>query len=99
MVAARLRRGLTTVVDTLGFDVDRRARWLGLAQAARLPAVAVALMTGDAECRRRNAARDRPVPAPVLAGQLKRHAAVLGELDAEGWDLVERVVAGVGSGA
>ncbi len=91
VVAARLGRGLTTVVDTLGFDVERRARWLGLAEAARLPAVAVAFMTDDAECRRRNAERDRPVPAPALAGQLKRHRAVVGELDAEGWELVERV--------
>ena len=97
VVAARLGRGLTTVVDTLGFDAERRARWLGLAAAARLPAVAVAFLTDDAECRRRNAARDRPVPAPVLAGQLKRHRAVLDELDAESWDLVERVLAGVGS--
>jgi alkanesulfonate monooxygenase SsuD/methylene tetrahydromethanopterin reductase-like flavin-dependent oxidoreductase (luciferase family)/predicted kinase len=91
VVAARLGRGLTTVVDTLGFDAVRRGRWLGLARTAGLPAFAVVLATDDAECRRRNAARDRPVPAPVLAGQLKRHRAVLGELAEEGWDLVELV--------
>jgi alkanesulfonate monooxygenase SsuD/methylene tetrahydromethanopterin reductase-like flavin-dependent oxidoreductase (luciferase family)/predicted kinase len=91
VVAARLGRGLTTVVDTLGFDTDRRARWLGLAGAARLPAVAVVFLTDDAECRRRNAARDRPVPAPALAAQLKRHRAVVDELGTEGWGLVERV--------
>jgi alkanesulfonate monooxygenase SsuD/methylene tetrahydromethanopterin reductase-like flavin-dependent oxidoreductase (luciferase family)/predicted kinase len=91
VVAARLGRGLTTVVDTLGFDADRRARWLGLARAKGLPTVAIALLTDDAECRRRNAARDRPVPAPALAGQLKRHRAVLAELDGEGWELVELV--------
>ncbi|MDQ4055732.1 MAG: LLM class flavin-dependent oxidoreductase, partial [Actinomycetota bacterium] len=44
------------------------------------------------ECRRRNAARDRPVPAQVLAGQVKRHLLVLDELAEEGWDRVERVV-------
>jgi len=91
VVAARLGRGLTTVVDTLGFDPARRARWLGLARTAGLPAVAVVLATDDAECRLRNAARDRPVPAPVLAGQLKRHRAVQGELAEEEWDLVELV--------
>jgi len=41
IVAARLRRGLTTVVDTLGFDADRRVRQLDLARLAGLPAVAV----------------------------------------------------------
>ena len=89
VVAARLGRGLTTVVDTLGFDADRRGRWLAAARAATLPAVVVAFDTDDAECRRRNSARDRPVPAPVLAGQLKRHRVVMDELAAEGWDLVE----------
>ena len=36
-----------------------------------MPAVAVVLDTPDAACRARNAARDRPVPAPVLARQLE----------------------------
>ena len=71
VVAARLGRGLTTVVDTLGLDPARRQAWLAAARAAGLPAVAVLLDTPDAECRRRNAARDRPVPAPALAGQLR----------------------------
>ena len=92
VVEARIGRGLTTVVDTLGFDADRRVRWLGLARSAGLPAVVVAFDTEAEECRRRNTARDRQVPAPVLAGQLKRHLAALAELAAEGWDRLERVV-------
>ena len=55
-----------------------------------LPAVAVLFPTPDAECRRRNAERDRPVPAPVLAGQLKRMRSVADELAAEGWDVVHQ---------
>ncbi len=47
-VAARLRRRLSTVVDTLGTDADRRSRWLGLARDAGLPTVAVVLDTDDA---------------------------------------------------
>src|ERR1700744_327751 len=39
--AARLKRGLTTVIDTLGFDADRRRAQLALARRAGLPAVAV----------------------------------------------------------
>jgi alkanesulfonate monooxygenase SsuD/methylene tetrahydromethanopterin reductase-like flavin-dependent oxidoreductase (luciferase family)/predicted kinase len=91
VVAARLGRGLTTVVDTLGTDDDRRHRWLGLARAAGLPTVAVVLDTPADECRRRNAARDRPVPAPALAAQLQRHASVSERLDTEGWNRVLHV--------
>jgi alkanesulfonate monooxygenase SsuD/methylene tetrahydromethanopterin reductase-like flavin-dependent oxidoreductase (luciferase family)/predicted kinase len=88
VVAARLGRGLTTVVDTLGFDGARRRGWLAAARAAGLPAVLVRLDTPDEECRRRNAARDRPLPATVLAGQLARARAVADEVADEGWDLV-----------
>ena len=94
IVDARLGRGLTTVVDTLGFDDARRSRWLAAARAAGLPAVAVVLDTPDAECRRRNASRDRPVPAAVLSGQLRRAREVAPGLGAEGWDVVHVVHAG-----
>jgi alkanesulfonate monooxygenase SsuD/methylene tetrahydromethanopterin reductase-like flavin-dependent oxidoreductase (luciferase family)/predicted kinase len=90
IVAARLKRGLTTVVDTLGLDPVRRRAQLGQARQAGLPAVAVLFDTDPEVCRRRNARRDRSVPAPVLDGQLRRVPAVAGELGAEGWDLVTR---------
>ena len=88
IVAARLGRGLTTVVDTLGTDAERRRRWLGLARDAGLPAVAVVIDTPPAEARARNAARDRPVPAAVLTQQQRRHAEVVAGLSDEGWDTV-----------
>jgi len=91
VVAARLGRGLTTVVDTLGLDPDRRLGWLAAARAASLPAVAVVFTASEAECRRRNAARDRPVPAPALARQLTRMRSVPDELSREGWDVVHEV--------
>src|SRR5215472_15495381 len=72
IVTARVRRGLTTVVDTLGLDAERRRAQLELARRARLPAVAVLFETDPAECRRRNRARAIPVPAPVLDSQLRR---------------------------
>ncbi len=37
IVSARTRRGLTTVIDTLGLDADRRRDYLRLARAAGLP--------------------------------------------------------------
>ncbi|HEX3931605.1 MAG TPA: LLM class flavin-dependent oxidoreductase [Nocardioides sp.] len=91
IVAARLSRGLTTVVDTLGLDAERRAAWRDAARAAGLPAVAVLLDTPGEECRRRNTARDRPVPAPALADQVRRASAVRAALDSEAWDRVEVV--------
>ncbi|WP_151082340.1 LLM class flavin-dependent oxidoreductase [Nocardioides cynanchi] len=91
IVAARVGRGLTTVVDTLGLDPERRERWRAAARAAGLPAVAVVLATPGPECRRRNADRDRPVPAPVLTDQLRRVTALTASLADEGWDHVELV--------
>lgn len=91
IAAARLSRGLTTVVDTLGTDEERRARWRGLARSAGLPCVAVVLDTPADECRRRNAARDRPVPAPVLASQVRKHRAAVAALAGEDWDVVHTV--------
>lgn len=88
IVTARSGRGLTTVVDTLGFDVGRRRSWLSRARAAGLPAVLVLLGTPDDECRRRNGQRDRPVPAQVLAAQLRRGREVATEVVEEGWDVV-----------
>ncbi len=90
IVTARLKRGLNTVVDTLGLDPVRRRAQLGAARRAGLPAVAVLFDTDAALCRRRNAQRDRSVPAAVLDGQLQRVPAAARELDAEGWDLVTR---------
>ncbi|HEV8220683.1 MAG TPA: LLM class flavin-dependent oxidoreductase, partial [Streptosporangiaceae bacterium] len=88
IAAARLGRGLTTVVDTLGLDPARRREQRDLARQAGLPAVAVLLETSPAECRARNRARDRPVPATVLDGQLRRMTEIPAEVAAEGWDVV-----------
>jgi alkanesulfonate monooxygenase SsuD/methylene tetrahydromethanopterin reductase-like flavin-dependent oxidoreductase (luciferase family)/predicted kinase len=88
IVAARLRRGLTTVVDTLGMDPARRLAHLALARQAGLPAVAVLFDTDPATCRQRNRARPVPVPATVLDGQLSRMADTARQVAAEGWAVV-----------
>ncbi|WP_322936309.1 LLM class flavin-dependent oxidoreductase [Nocardioides bizhenqiangii] len=99
VVAARVGRGLCTVVDTLGLDAGRRTSWLALARQAGLPAVAVVLATPEADCRRRNAARDVPVPAPALAGQLRRMRTVAEELATEGWEVVVTTEGAASQGA
>jgi F420-dependent oxidoreductase-like protein len=88
IVAVRVRRRLTTVVDTLGLDGERRAAWRALAAEAGVPCVAVAFDTPPAECRRRNASRDYRVPAAVLSGQLAAYAALRAGLDGEGYEQV-----------
>jgi len=90
IVAARLRRGLTAVVDTLGLDPERRRGYLQVARNSGMPAVAVLVDTDPAQCRLRNRARDVPVPAPALDGQLRRMRTAAGEIAGEGWDLVVR---------
>ena len=92
IVAARVGRGLTTVVDTLGMEPERRRRHLGLARARGLPAVAVVFEAPLELVRHRNGLRDRPVPALVLAGQVRRLVDAAAQLRSEGWDQV-RVVA------
>src|SRR3954451_8394172 len=96
IVAARLSRGLTTVIDTLGLDAARRTAWRDAARASGLPAVAVVLDSPGDECRRRNALRDRPVPATTLADQVRRVTRVRHDLESEDCDAVEVVAGGSG---
>lgn len=90
IVAARLRRGLTTVVDTLGLDTTRRRAWLAAGRAAEIPCVAAVFDTPGELCRARNRQRDRPVPARALTSQLRRMRAASAEITDESWDLVVR---------
>ncbi len=86
IVARRLRRRLTTVIDTLGLDPELRTRWRELARTAGMPCVAVMFDTAPAECRRRNNARSIAVPADVVANQLRRWPATRDAVRAEPWD-------------
>ncbi|HSU35702.1 MAG TPA: LLM class flavin-dependent oxidoreductase [Propionibacteriaceae bacterium] len=88
IAAARTRRRLTTVIDTLGLDPDRRNDYLRLARSADLPAVLVIMDTPPALCRQRNRERDRPVPAPVITEQLRRVKSLISAAADEGWDQV-----------
>ena len=92
VVAARLRRGLTTVVDTLGLDGPRRRAVVERARAAGLACVAVVFTTALDVCRARNRTRDRPVPAPALRAQHRRTAEI--ELSSDGFDAIRTVDTG-----
>jgi len=86
--AARLARGMTAVIDSLGFDDELRRRFLDRAEQSDLPAVAVVFDTTESECRARNATRPRPVPAKVLAAQFRRRREVVAALATEGWEVI-----------
>jgi alkanesulfonate monooxygenase SsuD/methylene tetrahydromethanopterin reductase-like flavin-dependent oxidoreductase (luciferase family)/predicted kinase len=90
IIAARTRRGLATVVDTLALDPERRRGYLELARRSGLPAIAVLFDAPAALCRDRNRRLDLPVPATVLDSQLRRMPAVTAQVAAEGWDAVLR---------
>jgi len=87
ILARRLKRGLLTIVDSLGFDDSRRAAWVGLAREQKMSAVAVFFATSDKDCRARNKARAEPVPSKTVTAQLARRKEVWPLLDDE-FDLV-----------
>ena len=89
LVATRLRRGRTTVVDAT--NVQRRSRRTLLAIAGRYarPAVAVVLDLPAALCEERDRARgDAAVGAHVVRAQRRLLDRGLGTLHAEGFDQV-----------
>jgi F420-dependent oxidoreductase-like protein len=86
VLSRRAARGLLTVVDTVGLDVSRRRQYAELAHRHGMACHAIVFDTPADVCRARNGARDRPVPAKVLSGQLKAAAQVWDGLAAEGFD-------------
>jgi len=72
IVERRTERRLTTVVDTLGLDADRRRAWVARAREQTMSCVCVAFVTSPTECRARNRARGKTVPQRVLAGQSRQ---------------------------
>jgi F420-dependent oxidoreductase-like protein len=97
VVGRRLRRRLTTVVDTLGLDAARRAASRSLATEHAVPCVAVVFDVPAAQVRARNRARSPRVPDDVVRQQLAGWAAVRDAVAVEGFDAVH-VVTGIGDG-
>jgi F420-dependent oxidoreductase-like protein len=90
IVAKRLRRRLTTVIDSTGLDAKRRVAWRELAERHGVPAYAVLLDATEAEVRARNRAREAPVPAKVVATQLRAAAEAADRLPSEGFAGIHR---------
>ena len=88
IVARRLKRGLTTVIDSLGMDAATRARWRAMAGAVGVPCIAAIFHVVPSEVRARNLARPDPVPDRVVRAMLDRWPTVVAEVDAEQFDQV-----------
>lgn len=86
VVAERIRRGLTVVIDTLGYDSDARQRWIEMAHDASIEAHGIVFDTPGELCEERNSQRKRPVPKTVLQKQLSRFRAVKTQLEDDGFD-------------
>jgi F420-dependent oxidoreductase-like protein len=88
IVAKRLGRRLTTVVDSTGLEAGRRAAWRTLAERHDVPAYAVVFDPPTVVVRARNRARGTPVPTKVVTAQLREAAGVGERLVAEGFAAV-----------
>jgi F420-dependent oxidoreductase-like protein len=88
IVAKRLARRLTTVVDSTGLEPKRRDAWRALAERHGVPAHAVVFDPPAADVRARNRERASPVPAKVVASQLREAATAAERLAAEGFAAV-----------
>jgi F420-dependent oxidoreductase-like protein len=90
IVEKRLRRGLTTVIDSTGLESGRREAWRALAERHGVPAHAVVFDAPAAVVRERNRARANPVPSKIVTGQLRESAEATDRLAGEGFAGVHR---------
>jgi F420-dependent oxidoreductase-like protein len=88
VVARRLKRRLTTVVDSLGTDAKRRRGWLAAAERAGAPCVAVVFDVDAAVCRARNRERARPIPSRTMTSMLAAWPAARDAVAADGFAAV-----------
>ena len=86
IVERRLKRKLTTVIDSTALEPERRATSIASARKAKVPVFAIVFNTADDECRARNKRRDHPVPSKILTGQLEAAARLRDTIGDEGFD-------------
>jgi F420-dependent oxidoreductase-like protein len=83
IVAKRLGRRLTTVIDSTGLERKRRDAWRALAERHGVPAHAVIFDPPAAVVRARNRERESPVPAKVVTSQINEAAGAAERLAGE----------------
>jgi protein phosphatase len=96
MVAGRLKRRLTTVVDATSLRAQNRRRYRQLAELYRVPVVAIAFDMSPRTYHERN--RDRPgrvVNDDVVAQQIDQMARTMAALPGEGYAALHVIRDGV----
>jgi len=89
IVERRLKRRLTTVIDSTALEAERRTTYRNAARKANVPVFAIVFDTPDEVCRARNQQRDQPVPTKILKGQLDAAATLRNTIGSEGFDGVD----------
>ncbi len=94
VVSTRMKRGLTTIVDSTNVEASVRAGLVAKARAFGRPAAAVVFLTDLGVCLERNARRpaNRRVPERVVRWQHEQTAAAVGLLSGEGFADVRPVL-------
>jgi alkanesulfonate monooxygenase SsuD/methylene tetrahydromethanopterin reductase-like flavin-dependent oxidoreductase (luciferase family)/predicted kinase len=86
VIVARVRRSLTTVIDSTALEPERRALYVELATRFGVPLVAVVFRASLATCLAQNAQRKRHVPPDIIRTQMTMAKTVTTEtLMAEGF--------------
>jgi F420-dependent oxidoreductase-like protein len=88
VVDHRLRRRLTTVIDSTALEPDRRRIYLDMARCHGVPIVAAVFGVPDGEVRRRNRERPDAVPTSVVTAQLRSLVTALAAIPDEAFDAV-----------
>ena len=88
IVERRLKRKLTTVIDSTALESERRQSYIAAARKAHVPVLAIVFDTADDVSRARNKQRDQPVPAKILKGQLEAASALRNTIHDEDFDAV-----------
>jgi F420-dependent oxidoreductase-like protein len=88
VVDHRLRRRLTTVVDSTALEAARRKVYVDAARRRDVPVVAGVFDVSEREVRRRSRQRADGVPAAVITAQLRSFAAARAAIEQEGFDAV-----------
>ena len=84
----RLRRRLTTIVDSTALEAVRRKVYVDAARRRGVAVVAAVFDLPEREVRRRNRQRADGVPAAVITAQLRSFAAARAAIESEGFDAV-----------
>ena len=88
IVRRRLSRRLSTVIDTLGLNNERRRRWVRMTHESDMPCVAVTFDVSERQCREQNRQRPQPLPATAITSQLRSWRAVKDLIRDEGFDIM-----------